>query len=107
MPSSNFPSGTTSLSTPTTLKPPRTHSTLPAITQLLNMGITDFFSDVWDTFSHPSPDADTDSSSKSGQASTKTPTSGTDEESDAEKEVNKEDAVDDTSSGEQGHKPSG
>ena len=71
------------------------------------MGITDFFSDVWDTFAHPSPDADTDSSSKSGQASTKTPTSGTDEESDAEKEVNKEDAVDDTGSGEQGHKPSG
>lgn len=68
------------------------------------MGFTDFFSDVWDTFAHPSPDAD--AGGKSGQASTNTPSSGTDEESGGEKDVNKEDAKD-GEDGEQGHKPSG
>ncbi|KAF2798482.1 Non-heme 11 kDa protein of cytochrome bc1 complex [Melanomma pulvis-pyrius CBS 109.77] len=65
------------------------------------MGFTDFFSDVWDTFSHPSPDADA-----GGKASTNTPSSGTDEESGDEKDVNKDDAKDGEDS-EQGHKPSG
>lgn len=64
------------------------------------MGITDFFSDVWETFSHPSPDAEVQ-----GGSSTKTPSSGTDEESDAESEVNKQDAKSGDSD-EQGHKPS-
>jgi ubiquinol-cytochrome c reductase subunit 6 len=68
------------------------------------MGITDFFSDVWDTFSHPSPDAE-EMGGKSGMASTSTPSSGTDEESASEKEVNKQDAVS-GGSDEQGHKPS-
>jgi ubiquinol-cytochrome c reductase subunit 6 len=68
------------------------------------MGITDFFSDVWDTFSHPSPDAE-EMGGKSGLASTKTPSSGTDEESASEKEVNRQD-VKSGGSDEQGYKPS-
>ncbi|KAF2706380.1 hypothetical protein K504DRAFT_484052 [Pleomassaria siparia CBS 279.74] len=63
-----------------------------------------FDNDVWDTFSHPSPDAE--ASGQGGQASTKTPASGTDEESSSEKDVNKSDAKGDDG-GEQGHKPSG
>lgn len=66
------------------------------------MGITDFFTDVWETFSHPSPDAEVQ-----GGSSTKSPASGTDEESSAEAEVNKQDAKKGGDSGEQGHKPSG
>lgn len=67
------------------------------------MGITDFFSDVWETFSHPSPDAE---APPQGGSSTETPASGTDEESDAEAEINKEDAKEE-GEGEQGHVPSG
>ena len=66
------------------------------------MGITDFFSDVWETFSHPSPDAE---APPQGGASTSTPASGTDEQSDDEAEVNKQDAKE-GGEGEQGHKPS-
>ena len=66
------------------------------------MGITDFFTDVWETFSHPSADADVQ-----GGASTQTPASGTDEESSEEAEVNKKDAKSGGDSGEQGHKPTG
>ena len=66
------------------------------------MGITDFFSDVWETFSHPSPDAE---APPQGGTSTDTPASGTDEQSDEEAKVNKQDAKED-GEGEQGHKPS-
>jgi ubiquinol-cytochrome c reductase subunit 6 len=66
------------------------------------MGITDFFSDVWETFSHPSPDAE---APPQGGSSTESPASGTDEESDEEAEVNKQD-VKEEGEGEQGHKPS-
>jgi len=66
------------------------------------MGITDFFSDVWDTFAHPSADAEVQ-----GGTSTKSPASGTDEESGEEADVNKEDAKKSGDSGEQGHMPSG
>ncbi|KAL5115900.1 ubiquinol--cytochrome-c reductase subunit 6 [Pleosporales sp. CAS-2024a] len=66
------------------------------------MGIADFFTDVWETFSHPSPDAEVQ-----GGSSTKSPASGTDEESSEEAEVNKQDAKKGGSGGgEQGHKPS-
>ncbi|KAF1829527.1 ubiquinol-cytochrome c reductase complex 17 kd protein-like protein [Decorospora gaudefroyi] len=68
------------------------------------MGITDFFTDVWETFSHPSADAD---APVQGGTSTKSPASGTDEESGEEKEANKQDAAKGGESGEQGHKPSG
>ncbi|KAL6707700.1 Cytochrome b-c1 complex subunit 6, mitochondrial [Coniothyrium glycines] len=67
------------------------------------MGITDFFSDVWETFSHPSPDAD--QPPVQGGSSTKSPASGTDEESSEEAEQNKKDAKS-PGEGEQGHKPS-
>lgn len=67
------------------------------------MGITDFFTDVWETFSHPSADAD---HPVQGGTSTKSPASGTDEESGKEAEVNKQDAKSGADSGEQGHKPS-
>ena len=67
------------------------------------MGITDFFSDVWDTFSHPSPDAE---APPQGGTSTDTPASGTDEQSGEEAEVNKQDAKEGGESDEQGHKPS-
>jgi ubiquinol-cytochrome c reductase subunit 6 len=70
------------------------------------MGITDFFTDVWETFSHPSADADGQPPVQGG-TSTQTPASGTDEESADEKEVNKQDAVSGGDSGEQGHKPTG
>ncbi|EMD68163.1 hypothetical protein COCSADRAFT_167424 [Bipolaris sorokiniana ND90Pr] len=66
------------------------------------MGITDFFSDVWETFSHPSADAE---HPVQGGTSTKSPASGTDEESGDEAEVNKQDAKS-GGSDEQGHKPS-
>jgi len=66
------------------------------------MGITDFFSDVWETFSHPSPDAE---APPQGGSSTESPASGTDEESKEEAEVNKEDEAS-AGEGEQGHKPS-
>lgn len=66
------------------------------------MGITDFFTDVWETFSHPSADAEVQ-----GGSSTKSPASGTDEESGEEAEVNKKDQKKDEGSKEQGHKPSG
>ncbi|KAF1977610.1 Non-heme 11 kDa protein of cytochrome bc1 complex [Bimuria novae-zelandiae CBS 107.79] len=66
------------------------------------MGISDFFSDVWDSFSLPSPDAE----APQGGVSTDTPASGTDEESSEEAEVNKQDAKDEGESEEQGHKPS-
>lgn len=66
------------------------------------MGITDFFSDVWETFSHPSPDAE---APPTGGASTDTPASGTDEQSGEEAEANKEDAAE-GGSDEAGHKPS-
>ncbi|KAF2258170.1 ubiquinol-cytochrome c reductase complex 17 kd protein-like protein [Lojkania enalia] len=67
------------------------------------MGITDFFSDVWDTFAHPSPDAE----APKGGSSTETPAAGTPEESSEEAEVNKQDAVkSDESQQEQGHIPS-
>ncbi|KAF2003715.1 ubiquinol-cytochrome c reductase complex 17 kd protein-like protein [Amniculicola lignicola CBS 123094] len=65
------------------------------------MGITDFFSAAWDTFSVPSPDAE---APVQGGSSTKTPASGTDEESKDEKEVNQKDAKS-QDDGEQGHKP--
>ena len=70
------------------------------------MGITDFFSDVWETFSHPSADAEGQPPVQGG-TSTQTPASGTDEESGDEAEVNKQDAKKGGDSGEQGHKPSG
>lgn len=69
------------------------------------MGITDFFTDVWETFSHPSPDADGQPPVQGG-TSTQSPASGTDEESSEEADVNKKDAKS-PESGEQGHKPSG
>jgi ubiquinol-cytochrome c reductase subunit 6 len=65
------------------------------------MGITDFFSSAWDTFSHPSPDAE----APKGGVSTQTPASGTDEQSDAEKEVNEQDAVADDGERPTGHVP--
>ena len=64
--------------------------------------ISYFFSDVWETFSHPSPDAE---APPQGGTSTETPASGTDEESNEEAEVNKQDAKEE-GEGEQGHKPS-
>lgn len=67
------------------------------------MGFTDFFTDAWETFAHPSPDAE---APVQGGSSTKSPVSGTDEESDAEAEVNKQDQKTGESQ-EQGHKPSG
>ena len=67
------------------------------------MGITDFFTDVWETFSHPSADAE---HPVQGGTSTKSPASGTDEESGEEADVNKQDAKSGGDSGEQGHKPS-
>lgn len=67
------------------------------------MGITDFFTDAWDTFVQPSPDAD---APVQGGSSTKSPASGTDEESSEEAEVNKQDQAKKGDSGEQGHKPS-
>jgi ubiquinol-cytochrome c reductase subunit 6 len=70
------------------------------------MGITDFFSDVWETFSHPSADAEGQPPVQGG-VSTQTPASGTDEESGEEAEVNKQDAKKGGDSGEQGHKPTG
>lgn len=91
---------------PTKSKPPSTHGhhSPPANCHpSATMGITDFFSDVWETFSHPSPDAE---APPQGGTSTDTPASGTDEQSDAEAEVNKEDAKDGGESEEQGHKPS-
>jgi ubiquinol-cytochrome c reductase subunit 6 len=66
------------------------------------MGFTDFFTDVWETFSYPSPDAEVQ-----GGTSTKSPASGTDEESSEEAEVNKQDAKKGGENQEQGHKPSG
>lgn len=65
------------------------------------MGITDFFSAAWDTFSHPSPDAE---APPKGGVSTDTPASGTDEESSEEAEVNKQDASKGGESA-QGHVP--
>jgi ubiquinol-cytochrome c reductase subunit 6 len=70
------------------------------------MGITDFFTDVWETFSHPSADADGQPPVQGG-TSTQTPASGTDEESSEEADVNKKDAKSGGDSGEQGHKPTG
>ncbi|KAJ4347447.1 ubiquinol--cytochrome-c reductase subunit 6 [Ascochyta clinopodiicola] len=67
------------------------------------MGITDFFSDVWETFALPSADAE---APPQGGTSTQTPASGTDEESSEEAEVNKQDAKEPEESGEQGHRPS-
>jgi ubiquinol-cytochrome c reductase subunit 6 len=67
------------------------------------MGITNFFSDVWDTFSHPSPDAE---APPQGGTSTDTPASGTNEESKEEADVNKKDEAS-KGEGEQGHRPSG
>ena len=67
------------------------------------MGITDFFTDVWETFSHPSADAD---HPVQGGSSTQSPASGTDEEGGEEAEANKQDAKKGGDSGEQGHKPS-
>jgi ubiquinol-cytochrome c reductase subunit 6 len=64
------------------------------------MGFTDFF---WDTFSHPSPDAE---APPQGGTSTDSPASGTDEQSKEEADVNKEDAAGKGES-EQGHRPSG
>lgn len=66
------------------------------------MGITDFFSAAWDTFSYPSPDAD---ETPSGKTSTQSPASGTDEQSPEEEEVNKQDAKEPEESDEVGHKP--
>jgi ubiquinol-cytochrome c reductase subunit 6 len=66
------------------------------------MGITEFFSDVWETFSHPSPDAE---APPQGGVSTDTPASGTDEQSKEEAEVNEQDAASE-GEGEQGHRPS-
>ena len=67
------------------------------------MAFTDFLADVWETFAHPSPDAD---APVQGGSSTNSPASGTDEESGAEAEVNKQDAKSDSESDEQGHRPS-
>jgi hypothetical protein len=69
------------------------------------MGFTDFFSDVWETFSHPAADAD--QPPVQGGTSTQTPASGTDEEGSEEAQANKQDAVKGGDSGEQGHKPTG
>ena len=68
------------------------------------MAISDFFTDVWETFAHPSADAE---APVQGGTSTKSPASGTDEESSDEAEVNKQDQKKGGDSGEQGHKPSG
>ncbi|KAF2733463.1 Non-heme 11 kDa protein of cytochrome bc1 complex [Polyplosphaeria fusca] len=67
------------------------------------MGVTDFFSAVYETFAQPSPDAE----APSGGASTDSPASGTDEQSKEEAAVNKEDEKKDDGEGEQGQKPSG
>jgi ubiquinol-cytochrome c reductase subunit 6 len=53
------------------------------------MGLSTLFSDIWDTISHPSPDAE---SPPQGGVSTSTPHSGTDEQSAEEEDVNKKDA---------------
>ncbi|KAI0604829.1 ubiquinol-cytochrome c reductase complex 17 kd protein [Pyrenophora tritici-repentis] len=55
------------------------------------MGITDFFTDVWETFANPAADAD--QPPVQGGSSTQSPASGTDEESSEEAEVNKQDAA--------------
>ncbi|CBY00352.1 hypothetical protein IAQ61_011284 [Plenodomus lingam] len=67
------------------------------------MGFTDFFTDAWETFAHPSADAE---APPQGGTSTKSPASGTDEESSEEAEVNKQDQKKGGESQEQGHKPS-
>lgn len=67
------------------------------------MAFTDFFTDAWETFAHPSADAE---APPQGGTSTKTPASGTDEESSEEAEVNKQDQKKGGESQEQGHKPS-
>jgi ubiquinol-cytochrome c reductase subunit 6 len=67
------------------------------------MGFTDFFTDVWETFANPSPDAE---APPQGGSSTQSPASGTNEESDAEAEVNKQDQKK-GGSNEQGFKPTG
>lgn len=69
----------------------------------VTMGITEFFSDVWETFALPSADAE---APPQGGTSTETPASGTDEESSEEAEVNKQDAKGSEESEEQGHRPS-
>lgn len=85
-------------------RPHQHHSpSTPNCPHTATMGITDFFTDVWDTFVQPSPDAD---APVQGGSSTKSPASGTDEESSEEAEVNKQDQVKKGDSGEQGHKPS-
>ncbi|KAF2197043.1 Non-heme 11 kDa protein of cytochrome bc1 complex [Delitschia confertaspora ATCC 74209] len=68
------------------------------------MGFTSFLSDVWESVSHPSPDAE---SPPQGGVSTTTPHSGTNEENADEKEVNKADAekAQSKDEGEQGHYP--
>lgn len=71
------------------------------------MGITDFFTDVWETFAHPAADADADPAPPQGGTSTRSPASGTDEESPEEAEVNKQDAAKGGDDDEQGHKPVG
>jgi hypothetical protein len=81
------------------LSPPAPNCPLTA-----TMGFTDFFTDVWETFAQPSPDAE---APVQGGSSTKSPASGTDEESGAEAEVNKQDQKKGGESQEQGHKPSG
>jgi ubiquinol-cytochrome c reductase subunit 6 len=65
------------------------------------MGITDFFTDAWETFAHPSPDAEVQ-----GGTSTNSPASGTNEESSEEAEINKQDEKKGGESQEQGYKPS-
>ena len=65
-------------------------------TRAATMGITDFFTDVWETFAHPSPDAE---APVQGGTSTNSPLSGTDEESGEEAEVNKQDEKSDEGSG--------
>jgi ubiquinol-cytochrome c reductase subunit 6 len=75
----------------------------PNCRRIRTMAFTDFLADVWETFAHPSPDAD---APVQGGSSTNSPASGTDEESGAEAEVNKQDAKSESESGEQGHRPS-
>lgn len=66
------------------------------------MGLSSFFTSTWESFSHPSPDAE---EPPKGGASTQTPASGTDEESGAEKDVNVKDAKTGGGEGATGHVP--
>jgi hypothetical protein len=57
------------------------------------MGITDFFSDVWETFSQPSPDAEAPPEENNEEADAKEEEGG-DDEAEEEEEEEEEEIVD-------------